>query len=355
MWLGLGLCFMCLLLASFISEVWQLIMLQGVIFGVGGGLLYFPTMLLLPQWFVRRRGLAAGIIFSGSGLGGFVFPLVLNALLERVGFRWTLRIWATTMLLVCAVALLGMQPRVPIPMFQEGQGRPRFIPPQMQFVKTPLFWSFVSCDIMCPSRFRNVHSVQGAATVLQAMSYFPVSLYIATFARIVSSPLSATIALSIFNSTTVVGQILIGHLCDRFPYAWVMFASALGSGIAAFLLWGFAHTLPLVFFFAIVFGSLSGGFSSVAPVAAADCAGSKPEQLGIICACSFLLKGIAVVVGPVLSGILYNIGKSSSHNTPARYGFFGFGPIEIFVGTCAIATSITSILVAAARQRPRAQ
>lgn len=160
------------------------------------------------------------------------------------------------MLLVCAVALLGIQPRVPIPMFQEGQGRPRFIPPQMQFVKTPLFWNFVSCDIMCPSRFCNVHSVQGAATVLQAMSYFPVSLYIATFARIVSSPLSATIALSIFNSTTVVGQILIGHLCDRLPYAWVMFASALGSGIAAFLLWGFAHTLPLVFFFAIVFGSL---------------------------------------------------------------------------------------------------
>lgn len=99
----------------------------------------------------------------------------------------------------------------------------------------------------------------------------------------------------------------------------------------------------------------SGGFSSVAPVAAADCAGSKPEQLGIICACSFLLKGIAVVVGPVLSGILYNVGKSSSHNTHAHYGFFGFGPIEIFVGTCAIATSITSILVAAARQRPLTQ
>ena len=51
-------------------QVWQLILLQGVGVGVGGGCLYMPVIRLLPEWFSERRGLAAGIIFSGTGVGG---------------------------------------------------------------------------------------------------------------------------------------------------------------------------------------------------------------------------------------------------------------------------------------------
>ena len=213
-------------------------------------------------------------------------------------------------------------------------------------------------------------------SILQGLSYFPVSLYIATFATKVASPLSATAVLSVFNSSGVVGQILIGHLTDRFPYAWVMFASALGSGAAAFLLWGFATTLPSVFAFAIIFGSLvrvffpsqrafihclrshrscqSGGFASSFPSAAADCAGDKPEQAGIILASAFLLKGVSAIIGPIVSGILYDAGRPSLSGAAGHYGSFGFESVELFVGTCAVATSIGSILVSAMRRRVHA-
>lgn len=72
----------------------------------------------------------------------------------------------------------------------------------------------------------------------------------------VSSPLNATIVLSLFNSATAVGQVLVGHLTDRYPYPWIMFFSTFGSAIAAFLLWGFADTLVRVFVFAVIFGCL---------------------------------------------------------------------------------------------------
>ncbi len=52
------------------TQVWQLILLQGVGFGVGGGLLYVPVIKLLSEWFSERRGLAGGIIFAGGGVGG---------------------------------------------------------------------------------------------------------------------------------------------------------------------------------------------------------------------------------------------------------------------------------------------
>lgn len=38
--------------------------------GFGGGLVYWPMLFMLPQWFVKRKGLAGGLIFSGSGVGG---------------------------------------------------------------------------------------------------------------------------------------------------------------------------------------------------------------------------------------------------------------------------------------------
>ncbi|KAI0072295.1 MFS general substrate transporter [Panus rudis PR-1116 ss-1] len=332
MWFGLCLSTLCLFLSSFAQEVWQLILLQGVLFGIGGGMLYMPVITLLSEWFVRRRGLAGGIIFAGTGVGGFAFPLIVNALLDKVGFRWTLRIWAIGMFVLAGLAVLGCKRRAPIPKFHEGQRRPRLIPHQMPFLRQPVFWTF------------------SVTTVLQALSYFPVSLYIAMFTTSISSPLSATIVLSLFNSSGVAGQILVGFLTDKFPYPWIMFASALGSAISAFLLWGFADTLARVFAFSIIFGGLSGGFSSVWPAAASDSAGRNQEQATLTFCCFALLKGLAAVIGPILSGVLLQAGQTMSFG---QYGKFGFGGVELFVGSCALVTSLTSLIVQATRNRAR--
>ena len=92
--------------------------------------------------------------------------------------------------------------------------------------------------------------------MLQGLSYFPVSLYIATFTKGLSNQLTATSILSLFNVAAVFGQITIGHLSDRFPYPVIMLFSAVGSGLGAFLLWGFADRAVYLYFFAFTFGSV---------------------------------------------------------------------------------------------------
>jgi hypothetical protein len=54
----------------------------------------------------------------------------------------------------------------------------------------------------------------------------------------------------------IAGQIGFGHVCDIAPYSYVMIASGAGAALSAYLLWGFAHSLGLIFAFVVVFGSL---------------------------------------------------------------------------------------------------
>ena len=112
---------------------------------------------------------------------------------------------------------------------------------------------------MCPdanSSPRVACHMQSFTCLIQGLSYFPVSLYIASFTQQVSTPLTATVALSLFNLAGVIGQVILGYLTDRFAYPWVMFFSSLGSALAAFLLWGFGQGPALIYPFAIIFGAL---------------------------------------------------------------------------------------------------
>lgn len=230
-------------------------------------MVYMPVIKLLPEWFSERRGLAGGIIFSGTGVGGFVFPFVLNALLEKVGLRWTLRILAMGTSSCSAIALLCMRSRFPVPKYNATQRRPKLIPPHLSWLRSPLFISFVSHHLVHVRRHaRNIsltrrsHTSQIVTNLLQGLSQFPVALYIAMFTRSISDQFTATVILALFNASAVVGQVLLGHLTDRFPYPSIMFVSAIGSALSAFLLWGFANAAIYLYFFAVIFGTLVRDF-----------------------------------------------------------------------------------------------
>ena len=76
-------------LAALVREPWQLYLSLGAL--VGGGvncLAYTGQSLYLTQWFVRRRGLALSIAFSGVGIGSItVLPWVAADRRRRMARR----------------------------------------------------------------------------------------------------------------------------------------------------------------------------------------------------------------------------------------------------------------------------
>jgi MFS family permease len=57
-------------------------MLAHACFGISGSVLYTPATAVVGHWFLKRRGTATGIVSTGVGLGGVIYPIMLNRLFD---------------------------------------------------------------------------------------------------------------------------------------------------------------------------------------------------------------------------------------------------------------------------------
>jgi len=91
-YIGAGILFAATMMASYSQHLWQFILTQGFLMGVGTCFSYIPAVTVAPTWFGKHRGVALGIILSGTGLGGLCWAPALHALNEHLGFRNGIRI-----------------------------------------------------------------------------------------------------------------------------------------------------------------------------------------------------------------------------------------------------------------------
>src|SRR5438477_5188769 len=94
-----------LIASLFMTKIWHLMLLWGVVIGIGTGM----TALVLgatiaARWFVARRGLVVGILTASVATGQLVFLPLLASITERLG-------WRVALAMVCvilAMAALGV-------------------------------------------------------------------------------------------------------------------------------------------------------------------------------------------------------------------------------------------------------
>jgi MFS family permease len=60
--IGLIIMSLALGLGSLSQTVPHLIVTQGIFYAVGGSLVYSPTVMFMDEWFVKRKGLAFGVL-----------------------------------------------------------------------------------------------------------------------------------------------------------------------------------------------------------------------------------------------------------------------------------------------------
>ena len=78
---------------------WQFLITQGVVFGLGAGMSFTPTMALVSTYFAKRRNIAIGMVASGSCTGGLLFPAIVREILQEKGFGTTVRVLGCELLI----------------------------------------------------------------------------------------------------------------------------------------------------------------------------------------------------------------------------------------------------------------
>ncbi|XP_060077418.1 monocarboxylate transporter 12-like [Ylistrum balloti] len=85
-------------LSSFAPNLNVMIFLYSIVGGIGYGLIYQPSIVILGVYFEKRRALATGIAVCGAGVGGFVFAPLCEFLLELYDWQGTMRIISAILL-----------------------------------------------------------------------------------------------------------------------------------------------------------------------------------------------------------------------------------------------------------------
>ncbi|KAF7561868.1 hypothetical protein G7046_g2247 [Stylonectria norvegica] len=322
----LGLAIMCgaIVASSFAQTTTQLIATQGVLFAIGGSISYCPCIVYMDQWFVRRKGLAYGIMWSGTGLAGFVLPLLLQFLLGRYGFRTTLRIWAVALFILIVPLVYFIKPRLPY-----GTAAPAS-PFKLGFVRSPTFL---------------LHQF---ANVVQALGFFLPGIYLPSYARSVlgAGAFPAALTILLVNVASVFGCVAMGTLIDRLHVTTCIMISTVGTTIGTFLLWGFATNLPVLYIYCIIYGFFAGSYTSAWPgimrqVTAMpgphdDVRGPGGSSFDPVMVFGLLAAGRGV--GNVISGPLSEAlikGMPWQGHAAGGYGS-GYGTLIAFTGTTAL-------------------
>lgn len=271
------------------------------------GLIQFPAMAAVTQWFDKKRAAALGIMISGSSIGGVVLPIALSKMLNSndLGFGWSVRIIGFILIPLLAFSCVTVKARLP--------------PQKSQF--------------FIPSAFKDgLYSLIVIALFFMLIGMFVPLFYISTYA--VSRGIDATLAsylVAILNAASTFGRIIPGVLADKFGRLNAFTIGGLATGIVVFC-FNEAKSEAALVVYSLAVGFASGTIVSGASAALAMCI-RNTQQSGTYMGMGLGLGSLAVLVGPPVSGALI--------------AHYGYAQMAYFSGTMCIVGAMVGLVAKA--------
>lgn len=75
-----------MMMTSICQTYGELLLAQGIVVGVGDGLLFLPSIVIVSQYFDKKRALATGIASMGSSIGTFCPHMPCTVSLLGIGY-----------------------------------------------------------------------------------------------------------------------------------------------------------------------------------------------------------------------------------------------------------------------------
>ncbi|GAB5592500.1 hypothetical protein Unana1_07400 [Umbelopsis nana] len=305
MLIGAILCPAALVCASFANELWQIYLSEGLLFGIGGSLVWASSVYLPAQWFSRNRALASGLGVCGTGIGGLVLSLVTQALLAETGYRMTLRYLGIICFVLLMAACVLARPRFP----RTGLKSATIIDRSLITTDFVIFMcygfmviiSYVTPFFLLPEfgATFGVNSSQAYGTVHDCC---PNPFGAQAYSFIFGPYTPASIIIGVMAACNAVCRIVIGYLADRFGRINATFTVTFLAGFFMMVVWVQVKSLASLYVFGVLYGLTGGAFVSLFPAVAAELVPVQKIQQGVSLA--FISMTLGGIFGTPISGLI---------------------------------------------------
>ncbi|SCW88323.1 Sugar phosphate permease [Rhizobium mongolense subsp. loessense] len=207
----------------FMTSLWQLLLLWGIVVGFGTGLTAMVLAATISaRWFTKHRGLVVGMLSASSATGQLVFLPLMAELTERYGWRSTV-FFVCAMIMVAALAVLAFMRDRPSDLNLPALGEAHVAPPPARgtlvgALKTPItilkeisgtstFWILFATFFIC-----------GLSTNGLIQTHF-----VTLCGDFGILPVAAASVLAVMGIFDFFGTIGSGWLSDRFDNRWLLF------------------------------------------------------------------------------------------------------------------------------------
>lgn len=304
-----------MVLASFCKETWEFAMTQGIMFGLGGSLVYLPPVVYCPQYFDKHRGIAMGILFSGTGFGSLVFAFLTRALTSGVGWKWALRILGFIALAITMTCSFLVHPH------PNYKVKNKSIWSQLYVFKSGAFYLQMSCALF------------------QSMGYLIPLVFMSTYGVTLgfTSNQGATF-IGINNVANACSKIVLGHAADYIGRFNMQLLCCAASMITIYALW-LVPERGTFLAFVVLYGVALGPIISLLPACVTEAFGV--EAYYSVSGLLYLFRGVGNMLGSPIGGLLIE-GKGEY---PRSY----FNAIQYTGAVLAVAT-VCSVLCTVAQR-----
>lgn len=242
-------------MTSLCTEYFQFFLSQALLLGLSMSFVTWPPVAVVSRHLPHHRGLALGLVISGSSLGGLVWPIVLQRLLyhTELGFNWTMRIVGFIMMPLLAAACLTIveaphdksQPSIP-DHHEQGQAQEHEEnirsrkQTDLSIIKQPAF------IFLC------------SGLAIGYLGLFAPFFYVSSYAVVKGvSPSMSFYLISILNAASLFGRVFPGILADRWGHFNFMVVALATSAIVGFC-WTAATSLAGLIVWSLTYGFTSG-------------------------------------------------------------------------------------------------
>jgi MFS family permease len=206
------------------TQIWQLVLLWGIVVGVGTGLTAMVlAVTVATRWFNHRRGLVMGIFAASNATGQLLFLPVIAQMATSYGWRMALVVVCCMLAFAGVVALIFMRDRpsdVGLPLYGEtaitpppaaGAGLVSLLLSPLVVLKdaarVPIFWVLFGTFFVC-----------GCSTNGLIQTHFITLCHDYGLAAV-----TAASVLAMMGFFDFFGTIGSGWLSDRFDPRWLLF------------------------------------------------------------------------------------------------------------------------------------